>query len=151
MTTHYLREGFKKKGKKVLEFSIKGGRLHLKKWNLFVEGSWRGGGSPRGKKKFLCISGWFRPCLKIKKKSMETDPKSGGTPPLQKYGINIFFISYMGSKKCFNAKKFFFLFFPEYLPLILGVPINVGVPNPNFRGTYPPKYHFFLFYFWTLP
>ena len=28
----------------------------------------------------------------------------------------------MGSKKCFNAKKFFFLFFPEYLPLILGVP-----------------------------
>ena len=33
----------------------------------------------------------------------------------------------MGSKKCFNAKKFFFLFFPEYLPLILGVPINVGV------------------------
>ena len=57
----------------------------------------------------------------------------------------------MGSKKCFNAKKFFFLFFPEYLPLILGVPINVGVPNPNFRGTYPPKYHFFLFYFLTLP
>ena len=32
LTTHYLREGFKKKGKKVLEFSIKGGgRLHLKK------------------------------------------------------------------------------------------------------------------------
>ena len=49
----------------------------------------------------------------------------------------------MGSKKCFNAKKFFFLFFSEYLPLILGVPINVGVPNPNFRGTYPPEYHFF--------
>ena len=43
----------------------------------------------------------------------------------------------MGSKKCFNAKKFFFLFFPEYLPLILGVPINVGVPNPNFRGNPP--------------
>ena len=49
----------------------------------------------------------------------------------------------MGSKKCFNAKKFFFLFFSEYLPLILGVPKNVEVPNPNFRGTYPPEYHFF--------
>ena len=53
----------------------------------------------------------------------------------------------MGSKKCFNAKKFFFLFFPEYLPLILGVPINVEVPNPNFRGTYPPEYHFFSILF----
>ena len=50
----------------------------------------------------------------------------------------------MGSKKCFNAKKFFFLFFPEYLPLILGVPINVGVPNPNFRGN-PPSTTFFYF------
>ena len=26
------------------------------------------GGSPRGEKKFLCISRWFRPCLKILKK-----------------------------------------------------------------------------------
>merc|ERR1712208_160410 len=59
----------------------------------------------------------------------------GGTPPPSKsMELIFFFISYMGSKKCFNAKKFFFLFFPEYLPLILGVPKNVEVPNPNFRG-----------------
>ena len=36
----------------------------------------------------------------------------------------------MGSEKCFNAKKFFFLFFS-------GQRENSGVPTPNCRGTYP--------------
>ena len=38
----------------------------------------------------------------------------------------------MGSEKCFNAKKFFFLFFS-------GQWENSGVPTLNFRGTYPPN------------
>ena len=45
------------------------------------------------------------------KKSLEFSISSA-----KKYGINIFFISYMGSKKCFNAKKFFSFFFRAPTP-----------------------------------
>merc|ERR1712208_86132 len=63
----------------------------------------------------------------------------GGTPPPSKsMELIFFFMGYMGSKKCFNAKKFFFLFFPEYLPLILGVPINVDEKTIKLKK-FPPK------------
>ena len=39
----------------------------------------------------------------------------------------------MGSEKCFNAEKFFSLFFS-------GQWENSGVPTPNLRGTYPKIY-----------
>ena len=70
-----------KKRKKSSGIFHKGGKASFKKMKSICGRKLEGGGSPRGKKKFLCISGWFRPCLKIKKKSMETDPKSVGTPP----------------------------------------------------------------------
>ena len=67
-----------KKRKKSSGIFHKGGKASFKKMKSICGRKLEGGGSPRGKKKFLCISGWFRPCLKINKKSMETDPKSGG-------------------------------------------------------------------------
>ena len=69
-----------KKRKKSSGIFHKGGRLHLKKWNLFVEGSWRGGGH-QGVKKISLHFWMIQTMFKNKKKSMETDPKSVGTPP----------------------------------------------------------------------
>ena len=64
---HYLREGF-----------------IFKIWNVFVGGSWRGGGSPWGEKIFLCISRWFRPCSKILKK-YGNGAEIGSHPPLMEH------------------------------------------------------------------
>ena len=59
------------------------------KCNLFVVGSWRGGGSPRGEKKislhFWMIQTMFKNEKKTIKKIREIEPKSVGPPsPLGK-------------------------------------------------------------------
>ena len=65
---------------------------------------------------------------------MEFSLSSEGPPPsIIREKIFFSFIWYMGSEKCFNAKKFFFLFFS-------GQWENSGVPTPKYRGHYPTTY-----------
>ena len=59
LTTHFLREGFKKMKKKSGIFHKGGKDASFKKMKSLCGRKLEGGGgvSPRGKKKFLCISG----------------------------------------------------------------------------------------------
>ena len=77
LTTHYLREGFKKKRKKSSGIFHKGGKASFKKMKSICGRKLEGGGSPRGKKIFWMIQTMF----KNKKKKYGNGPKIGRNPP----------------------------------------------------------------------
>ena len=64
------------------------------------------------------------------KKKSGNFPTRWKAPPLKSGKKYFLFIWYMGSKKCFNVKKFFSLLFCGKWEKFKG-------PTPNFRGTYP--------------
>ena len=65
---------------------------------------------------------------KKKKKVMEFSITSEGTPPPSKVMEYIFlFILYMGSKKCFNAKNFFYITFSHKIQDLGRVSTKKGI------------------------
>ena len=86
------------------------------------------------------------------KKNNGNFPTRRKAPPLQKVGKNIFFIWYIGSKKCFYAKKIFWENFPTFLmnivihfPLLMGISIWVSKLEGEGGGVTRHKQNFFVF------